>query len=542
MKLSSVKVGNKLWGLIAIQVALLIVFAVMAYSDLHKQLIQDRQQQVKEQVENAYSLVEYYAKKATTIGEEQAKKEALNALSSLRFGPSDSGYFWVNDMQEKLLMHPFKPNLIGKSMKNVTDANGFHHWQAMVDTVRKNGEGFIEYKYQDPRKSKAEDKVSYVKGYQPWGWVIGSGTLYSGVEKTFWSSIQKNVSIEIVLLILSFIASVTIVRSIVRPLKTVTEHLKHISDGDFTKQIKMDRKDELGELADAANHVSISLNDTLLEVDHAISELQAVSVQMQANTKHTNNGMDHQFKEVELLATAMNEMSYSIKDVAQHAKDTAQATQTVQNITRQSSKDLDETNQNIQSLTKHIENANDIISLLSEQTNDIDSVLGVIGDISEQTNLLALNAAIEAARAGEMGRGFAVVADEVRSLASRTQDSTVEIRTIIEKLQQQSKIASNAMEESTKQAEDCADRMHVAAENLGNMLTQVDDASARSNQIAQAAEQQGTVAEEINRNLMGIREVSEKVLDDSQQVNDGSEMIAHMANDLNQKIKQFQFS
>ena len=170
-----------------------------------------------------------------------------------------------------------------------------------------------------------------------------------------------------------------------------------------------------------------------------------------------------------------------------------------------------------------------------QQTGDIDSVLGVIGDISEQTNLLALNAAIEAARAGELGRGFAVVADEVRSLASRTQGSTVEIRSIIEKLQHQSKEASTSMATSTRQAERGADRMHVAAENLQNMLRQVDDVSARSHQIASAAEQQGTVAEEINRNIMGIREVSEKVLEDSQQVSEGSTMIAQMTNELSRQ-------
>jgi len=238
----------------------------------------------------------------------------------------------------------------------------------------------------------------------------------------------------------------------------------------------------------------------------------------------------------------MNEMSYSIKDVAQHAKDTANATQTVQVITRQSSQDLNATNEDIQSLTKNIEGANDVIIQLLQQTGNIDSVLGVIGDISEQTNLLALNAAIEAARAGELGRGFAVVADEVRSLASRTQGSTVEIRTIIEKLQQQSKVASTSMATSTEQAERGADRMHVAAENLNNMLTQVDDVSDRSHKIASAAEQQGSVAEEINNNIIGIRQVSEKVLEDAQQDSNGSAMIAQMTNDLSQKIKQFRFA
>ena len=540
MKLSSIKVSYKLWGLIATLVTLLIVFSALAYSELHTELLNARQLQVKEQVDNAYSLVKYYGDQASTIGEDQAKQSALKALSALRFG--DDGYFWVNDMQAKLLMHPFKPQNAGKSMTDVTDVNGFHHWQEMVSVVKKQGEGFVHYAYKGPQVSHPEEKVSYVKGYQPWGWVIGSGVLYSDVKTIFWNAAQKSAIIELTLVLIALVGSVTIVRNITRPLKTVTEHLQHISDGDLTKQLDMQRKDEIGILANAANHVSESLNDTLLEVDHAITELQAVCVQMQSNSLHTKEGMDHQFQEVEMLATAMNEMSYSIRDVAQHAKDTADATQMVQTITRQSSHDLDATNEDIQSLTKNIEGANEVIIKLLEQTGDIDSVLGVIGDISEQTNLLALNAAIEAARAGELGRGFAVVADEVRSLASRTQGSTVEIRTIIEKLQHQSKEASTSMASSTEQAERGADRMHLAADNLKNMLMQVDDVSARSHQIASAAEQQGAVAEEINHNIMGIREVSEKVLEDSQQVSDGSTMIAKMTDELSKKIKQFQFA
>lgn len=540
MKLTNVKVSRKLWGLIAILVSLLVIFEFDAYYNQYNESLKARKQQVKEQVENAYSLIQYYHDQASIIGEEAAKEQALKAVAALRYG--SGGYFWINDYQHTLLMHPLKPQLNGSDVTNKTDASGNHHWQAMVTTVKQQGEGFVEYTYKGPQVDTPEEKVSYVKGLKDWNWIVGSGVFYTDVKAAFWSNVKVSLIIETLLVLAALTVSCFVVRSIVRPLKAVTAHLQTVASGDMTQHLELNRKDELGILADSANQMSLALGNTLGSVSNAIQELQAVSLQMRTNTANTKGGMDAQFNEVEKLATAMNEMSYSIRDVANNAKDTANATQVVQETTRSSSKDLSETNQNIQTLTHHVEGANTVIIELLSQTQEIESVLGVIGDISEQTNLLALNAAIEAARAGEQGRGFAVVADEVRTLASRTQSSTVEIRNIIEKLQQQSSNASQSMATSTEQAEKGAERMRNAANNLAKMLQQVDEVSDSSVQIASAAEQQGQVAEEINSNLMGIREVSERVLQEADEVSQGSEMIAKMADALRVQINQFRFN
>ncbi|TPE50329.1 methyl-accepting chemotaxis protein [Maribrevibacterium harenarium] len=539
MTLANIKVGHKLWGLIATLILLLVVFEGVAYSGLYSELLSARKQQVKEQVDNAHSLINYYVQQSDTLGKEQAQAAALKAVAALRYG--NDGYFWINDLNHTLLMHPFKPQLAGQNMAQKTDASGKFHWQAMVTTVKQQGQGFVDYTYQGPQVATPEDKVSYVRGVKEWGWVVGSGVLLTDVQQQFWSSMTTSATVEAILIIVALLISAVIVGGIVKPLKQVTGFLQTVAQGDMTGRIELDRRDELGILANSANQVSESLSHTLGQVSFAIEELQTVATQMRANTAETKQGMNSQFHEVDKLAAAMNEMSYSIKDVAINAKETAGCTKDVQQLTQESSRDLNETNTNIQALTEHVEGANQVIGQLLSQTQEINSVLGVIGDISEQTNLLALNAAIEAARAGEMGRGFAVVADEVRSLASRTQSSTVEISQIIEKLQEQSAVASKSMASSTQQAEQGAARMKLAAEHLSHMLSQVDDVSDRSIQIASAAEQQGQVAEEINNNLMTIRTASERVLQESEQVAQGSDMIAEMATGLRNQINKFKF-
>lgn len=518
----------------------MITFETAAYTELYDTLLNGRKQQVKEQVENAYSLINHYVDKTNELGKDEAQRQALEAVSSLRFG--DKGYFWVNDLNHTLLAHPLRPSSVGKDMKNVKDAKGQHHWQAMVDVAQSKGEGFVEYYFMPPNSDEGQSKVSYVKKQNEWGWVVGAGVLYSEVTNEFWASFKLSSSIEGIIVAIGVMLSAMLVRNITQPLKQVTNHLQILAQGDMMQRVSINRNDEIGKLAFAANTLSEQLSHTLSSVADAINELQSVTVQMNENTSSTKSGVNNQFQEVDKLAAAMNEMSYSIKDVAQHAKDTAIATQSVQTITQESSQNLSETNQNIHVLTRHVEDANQVIIQLLKQTTDIDAVLDVIGDISEQTNLLALNAAIEAARAGEMGRGFAVVADEVRSLASRTQESTVEIQKIIATLQSQSNTAAESMKNSTQQAEESAEIMNIASDKLKHMTSEVNDVSDRSHHIATAASQQGAVAEEINENLLGIRNVSERVLEDTKQLSDGSQLIAEMTNSLHSQINQFKFS
>lgn len=530
-------IARKLTLLIGLLFTTLMLIELNSVYRLYHELLTARKAQVQEQVQSAYSLLEHYHKQTPVLGESEAQSRALAAVASLRYG--SNGYFWINDLNHKLVMHPIKSSLIGKDMTEVKDASGKLHWQEMVQVVKQQGEGFVEYTYKGPQFDAPKDKASYVKGFKPWGWVIGSGVYLSDVADIFWAAFWESAIFQLVLMLVAFVGSWKMIASITKPLQSMLQTVRYIASGDLTHQINLDRKDELGQLAKEVDLMTTTLKNTLLEVELAADQLRTHTGEMRHNTEETRSGMDRQFHEVDKLASAMTEMSATIQEVARHAVETAESTRSAKQEARQSVQELNKTVEAIAQLAQHVASANGVIGQLSEQTDQIGNVIEVIRGISEQTNLLALNAAIEAARAGEAGRGFAVVADEVRNLASRTQGSTVEIQSIIEQLQQRATDANSSMGQSADQAHRSVEQMNQTGGDLNTIVQHITHVNDMSTQIASAAEQQGSVAEEINSNLLGIREISQDVLVRSATITRSSQDIAAMADSLRNRLSRF---
>ncbi|MBI8452279.1 methyl-accepting chemotaxis protein, partial [Pseudomonas aeruginosa] len=284
-----------------------------------------------------------------------------------------------------------------------------------------------------------------------------------------------------------------------------------------TQQLTYQQKDELGHLVDRFNGFLEVLRPIISEVKDGANEAQAAADRSAAITDRTSELMQKQFHEVDLIATATQEMSATAQDVARSAAQGAVAASQADAATREGQHVLKRTIDRIDALSEEMEQSMDRIQNLSAQSNNIGTILDVIRSVADQTNLLALNAAIEAARAGESGRGFAVVADEVRTLARRTQDSVEDIRRSIESLQLSSEAAVSAMRSSYTLLEDSvvqAQQADKALVDIGDAVTVINDMNL---QIASAAEQQSAVAEEINRNISAVRDVAETLSDEAHQ-------------------------
>lgn len=298
---------------------------------------------------------------------------------------------------------------------------------------------------------------------------------------------------------------------VTRPLNSVAAMLEDIAsgDGDLTQRLHYARQDELGRLTGGFNRFLDKLQPIIAQIKQSITQARATADQSSAIAQRTSDGMQVQFREIDQVATASNEMSATAHDVANSAASAANAARGADQSAKDGSAIIERSTRDTALLAEDVSKAVGEVETLAANSEQIGSVLEVIRSIAEQTNLLALNAAIEAARAGESGRGFAVVADEVRNLAKRTQESVEEIRQVIERLQSNTRSVVATMHASQGKAQENAGQIHQAVAALNRISEAVTVISDMNLQIASAAEQQSSVAEEVNRNVSAIRGVTE---------------------------------
>ena len=405
------------------------------------------------------------------------------------------------------------------------------------------------------------DFIALVKGYQKKGLTSKTGLLgemRGTVHKT--ETILKKLDVELRGIINSKISSlklssllitlfltvfligfiIVVMRGILNSLTQLNTTMSEVqANSDLTLRSDVKSKDEIGSMALSFNKMLEKFEALVQQINSSSSQLAAASEEVSSVAQESTNNIMQQRSETDMVATAMNEMAATVQEVASSAESAAGSANSANNEAQSGSLIVKNTAKSISQLATDVENASNVIHQLESDSDNIGTILDVIKNIAEQTNLLALNAAIEAARAGEQGRGFAVVADEVRTLASRTQESTLEIEEMITKLQSGSKHAVEVMEKGLVQAKEGEELSNEAANSLESITRAVITINEMNTHIASAAEEQSATADEMNRNIVNISQLSDQTANGSEQTTTAANELAKLANDLQQLISQF---
>jgi methyl-accepting chemotaxis protein len=441
----------------------MIAMGPIALYTMRAQMMTDRQAKTQQMVDIGYGILAHYQKLESDgkLSKADAQAAAMGEIKSLRYDKVE--YFWINDMSPKMVMHPIRPELDGKDLSENKDPSGNRLFIGFVDVVKKQGAGFYSYLWPKPGFDQPVSKISYVKGFAPWGWIIGTGIYLDDVDAVFYQTAKMFGLVSLAVLALVLIASIIISRSITRPLNIITGLTGRLASGD-----ELAGKFEASVQAVVSEVIGDARN--MREAAKSMSESAGSASD---RSKVVADACQEASSNVQTVASAAEELSTSISEIGQRVAQAAQ-------VADKAANDGQRTNAAVQGL--------------AAAADKIGEVINLINNIASQTNLLALNATIEAARAGEAGKGFAVVASEVKSLASQTAKATEEISAQI-----------TAIQSETEQV----------VGNIQGICATILQVNEISSSIAAAVAEQGAATEEIaasvQRAASGTNQVSQNI-------------------------------
>jgi methyl-accepting chemotaxis protein len=549
----NLKIGSRLMIVVASMVVGMAAISAVGLSNLHKNLILDRQAKTKNVVETALGIVNGYARQVDKgdLTEKEAQERALATISQMKYGDGD--YLWVNDSKGVFLAHP-DSSKVGPSYYDAKDSDGVAYMRAFID-VANNGGGFVNYRW--PRTAQGEpiDKISYVDLFKKWGWIIGSGIYIDDVDRVFMENLMVVGGITLTLLLLIGGLSLIISRGITLPLGAITAAMGRLAGGDKTIEVKYtEQRDEIGALARALE----TFKSNAIEMDRLQAENEAQKKRAEAEQRALMLKTADEFEQnvkgvVATVSSAATEMQSNAQSMAAISEETSRQATAVAAATEEASTNVhtvasaaEELNASIGEINRQIgdsakvtsacvqeaENTSGVMHNLDKAAESIGDVVKMIEDIAGQVNLLALNATIEAARAGDAGKGFAVVATEVKNLANQTANAAQDITRQIGDVQAQTKTAVQAIAgitETIKHVNEISTAIASAVEEQG----------AATREIARNVQQASQGTDEVTKNISGVTRAAEETGSASSQVLTAATQLSKESETLRAVVENF---
>lgn len=544
MSLKSLSVLRRLvLILIAAFVGALTLGAVALY-EYRLQMDANYARAVRQLVETAHGVVTHYHELETSgqLQRAEAQAGAKEALRAVRYDGTE--YFWINDSGTVSVMHPIRPELEGRDLGDVKDADGTYMFREFAAVAREHGEGYVNYKWPKPGATEPQPKISYVKLFEPWGWVVGTGVYTDDIDAAFNTHLYRFLGVVLLVMAVLSLLAWRIVRSITAQLggepAYAAQIMQRVAQGDLQVDVQVsggDRSSLLGALAGMLG----GLREMMREIGTGAEQVAGNSHHISGVAREVADATHSQADAASAIAAAVEQMTVSINHISEHARETEQNSSVAAQLAEKGEERAGRAVAEMGGIAVTVEQASEKIQHLVKRANEIGSIAHVIKEIAAQTNLLALNAAIEAARAGEQGRGFAVVADEVRGLAERTAEATVQIEQMVGSIQGETQAAVTEMARVAQQVQAGVGMVKGAAESLEEIRGGTDVALARIRDVSNATTEQSAASTSIAQRVEHIAQMVEETSVSMRSTVDAVGQLEALAAQLRQMIGRFKY-
>lgn len=538
MNLSSIR--GKLFAVLFVALAGIVTVSVISLTAERNSLIEDRKLKTRHLVESASGVLQHFygRQQKGELSEADAKAAALGVLKSLRYEKTE--YFWVNDMHPRVVMHPIKPELDGKDVSDFKDPTGKPLFVEFVATVNKSGAGFVEYLWPKPGSEAPQAKVSYVSGFAPWGWIVGSGIYLDDVDRIFREHALLTAGVDLVIIVLIGAFLLVLIGRVSRPINAIQRAVQEIQQThDLSRRIDISGNDEISSVARCFNDLLGSFQELIGHVSVSSGALLTLTSRLSQSADHVAQGSMQQSEASSAMAAAMEETRTNIQHVAQNSDEAHRIAEDAGRISSHGEAVVDRAAGEMARIADSVNASAHHIEALGQMSAQISSIANVIKEIADQTNLLALNAAIEAARAGEAGRGFAVVADEVRKLAERTTQSTQEITLMIGSIQSGTVNAVSSMQEGSARVADGVTLAREAGQSMASIRDGASRVISAVSDISAALAEQSQATHTVASNVERILDMAERNSVETREIAGAAEHLEQLARELQTTVDRF---